>query len=86
MIAGTLWSLRCEEWLLCCSTRHGRLVSTSVHRHAVQILFDLSQAWSPHARLHGMLFRQLEGSVEDLSRLSLIPTRQSHQRFCVAEG
>ena len=44
MIAGTLWSLRCKEWLLCCSTGHGRLVCASVHRHAVQIFFDLSQS------------------------------------------
>ncbi len=42
MIARTLWSFRCKEWLLCCSTRHGRLICASVHRHAVQNLFELS--------------------------------------------
>ena len=65
MIAGTLWSFCCKKWLLCCSARHGRLVRASVHRHAVQILFDLSQAWRLHARLNGILFRQLKDSVED---------------------
>ncbi len=54
MIAGTLWSFRCKERLLCCSTRHGRLVRASVHRHAVQILSDLSQARRLHARLNGI--------------------------------
>ncbi len=54
MIARTLWSFRCKEWLLCCPTRHGRLICASVHRHAVQNLFDLSQAWRLHARLNGI--------------------------------
>ena len=54
MIARTLWSFRCKEWLLCCTTRHGRLICASVHRHAVQNLFELSQARRLHARLNGI--------------------------------
>lgn len=54
MISGTLWSFRCKEWLLCCSTRYRRLVRAGVHRHAVQILFELSQAWRIHARVNGI--------------------------------
>ncbi len=50
----TLWSFRCKERLLCCSTRHGRLIRASVHRHAVQYVFELSQAWRLHARLNSI--------------------------------
>jgi len=86
MIARTLWSFRVKNGFFAVLPVTGALYMPAFIAMPCRFSSSYLKPGDFTQGSTALLFRQSNGTLRELSRIPLFPTRQSHQRFCVAEG